>query len=124
MLWELIKWSPKRKYLDLLSNSLNLFFKKIYKDQFGEFVCEYWGLSPYHENKYSKFFDQFKFSGCVIRTEQTSLHAVVKRYVKRFQPILDPSSDQELISSLQIKRKIMALRIKNTCDCPKQLLKI
>ena len=27
-LWELTKWSPKRKYLDLLSNSLNLFFKE------------------------------------------------------------------------------------------------
>ena len=37
-LWELIKWSPKRKYFDLLSNSLNSFFKEIYRDQFGEFV--------------------------------------------------------------------------------------
>ena len=29
---------------DLLSNSLNSFFKEIYRDQFGEFVCGYWGL--------------------------------------------------------------------------------
>ena len=42
-LWELIKWSPKRKWFDLWSNSLNSFFKEIYRDQFGEFVCGYWG---------------------------------------------------------------------------------
>ena len=30
-LWELIKWSPKRKCYDLLSNSLNLFFKEMYR---------------------------------------------------------------------------------------------
>ena len=41
---ELIRWSPKRKCLDLLSNSLNSFFKEMYRDQFGEFVCGYWGL--------------------------------------------------------------------------------
>ena len=44
-LWELIKWSPKRKCFDLLSNFLNSFFKEIYRDQFGEFVCGYWGLN-------------------------------------------------------------------------------
>ena len=33
-----------KKGLDLLSNSLNSFFKEIYGDQFGEFVCGYWGL--------------------------------------------------------------------------------
>ena len=43
-LWELIKWSPKKKCLDLLSNSLNSFFKEMYGDQFGELVCGYWGL--------------------------------------------------------------------------------
>ena len=43
-LWELIKWSANRKCFDLLSNSLNSFFKEIYRDQFGEFVCGYWGL--------------------------------------------------------------------------------
>ena len=43
-LWELIKWSHKRKCLDLLSNSLHSFFKEMYRDQFGEFVCVYWGL--------------------------------------------------------------------------------
>ena len=43
-LWELIKWSLKRKCLDLLSNSLNTFSRKIYGDQSGEFVCVYWGL--------------------------------------------------------------------------------
>ena len=40
-LWELIKWSPKRKYFDLLSNSLNSFFKEMYRDQFGEFVLQW-----------------------------------------------------------------------------------
>ena len=49
-LWEFIKWSPKRKYLDLLSNSLNSFFKEMYRDQFGEFVCGYWDLKGYTDN--------------------------------------------------------------------------
>ena len=38
------KMITKRKFLDLLSTSLNTFFKKIYRDQFGEFVRGYWGL--------------------------------------------------------------------------------
>ena len=29
---------------DLLTNSLNTFFKEMYRDQFGEFVFVYWGL--------------------------------------------------------------------------------
>ena len=37
---------------DLLTNSLNSFFKEMYGDQFGEFVCGYWGL---------KGFSPFKF---------------------------------------------------------------
>ena len=32
------------KCFDLLSNSISLFFKEIYRDQFGELVCGYWGL--------------------------------------------------------------------------------
>ena len=46
-LWESIKWSLKRKYFDLLSNSLNSLFKEMYRDQFGEFVFGYWGLKGY-----------------------------------------------------------------------------
>ena len=38
------KMKKKKKCLDLLSNSLNTFFKKMYRNQFGEFVCGYWGL--------------------------------------------------------------------------------
>ena len=34
-LWDLIKWSPQRKCVDLLSNSPNYFFKEVYGDQFG-----------------------------------------------------------------------------------------
>ena len=49
-LWELIKWSPKRKCFDLLSNSLNSFFKEICRDQFGEFVFRYWGLKVNNED--------------------------------------------------------------------------
>ena len=45
--WESIKWSPKRKCFDLLSNSLNLFFKEMHRDQFGEFAGGYWGLKGY-----------------------------------------------------------------------------
>ena len=46
-LWQLIKWSSKRKCLDLLWNSLNTFFKEVYRDQFGEFVCGYWDLEGF-----------------------------------------------------------------------------
>ena len=31
----------------IFSNSLNKFFKEMYGDQFGEFVCGYWGLKGY-----------------------------------------------------------------------------
>ena len=59
-LWELTKWSPKRKLLDLLSNSLSSFFKETYRDQFGEFVCRYWGLrvklDPYYTYPLSSSF--------------------------------------------------------------------
>ena len=35
----------KRGFSDLLSISPNLFCKEMYRDQFGEFVCGYWGLN-------------------------------------------------------------------------------
>ena len=38
------KMITKKKCLDLLSNSLNTFSKKMYRNQFGEFVCGYSGL--------------------------------------------------------------------------------
>ena len=38
-----MKWSLKRKWFDLLSNSLNFPFKEIYRDQVGELVCGFWG---------------------------------------------------------------------------------
>ena len=38
------KMITKKKCLDLLSNSLHTFSKKMYRNQFGEFVCGYWGL--------------------------------------------------------------------------------
>ena len=38
------KMITKRKYFDLLSNSLNSFFKEIYRDRLGEFVFGYWDL--------------------------------------------------------------------------------
>ena len=47
-LWELIKWSPERKCFNLLSNSLNSFFKEMYRDQFGEFVHVHWSLKGWH----------------------------------------------------------------------------
>ena len=43
MLWELIKWSPYVKSFDLQTNSLNQFFKEMYVDLAGEFVCGYCG---------------------------------------------------------------------------------
>ena len=41
---KIITYEEIRKYFDLLSNSLNSFIKEMYRDQFGEFVCGYWGL--------------------------------------------------------------------------------
>ena len=38
------KMITKRKIFDLLSHSLNQFFKEMFGDQSGEFVCGYWGL--------------------------------------------------------------------------------
>ena len=34
----------KGKCFDLYSKSLNLFFKEVYGDQSGDFVCGYWGF--------------------------------------------------------------------------------
>ena len=42
--WESMKWSPKGKCFDLLSNFLISFFNKMYGEQTGEFVSGYWGL--------------------------------------------------------------------------------
>ena len=41
---ENLKKSLEGKCFDLLSNSLNVFFIEMYRDQFGKFVCECWGL--------------------------------------------------------------------------------
>ena len=41
---KIITYEEIRKYFDLLANSLNSFIKEMYRDQFGEFVCGYWGL--------------------------------------------------------------------------------
>ena len=38
------KMITMRKIFDLSSNSLNQVFKEMHRDQFGEFVCAYWGL--------------------------------------------------------------------------------
>ena len=40
--WESMKWSPKGKCFDLLSNFLISFFNKMYGEQTGEFVSGYW----------------------------------------------------------------------------------
>ena len=38
------KMITKGKCFDLLSDSLYSFCEEMYRDQFGEFVCGYWGL--------------------------------------------------------------------------------
>ena len=38
------KMITKGKCFDLLSNPLNSLCKEMYRDQFGELVCGYWGL--------------------------------------------------------------------------------
>ena len=45
------KMITKRKIFDLSSNSLNWFYKEMYKDQSGEFVCGYWGLKGWKSVK-------------------------------------------------------------------------
>ena len=42
------KMITKRKILDLLIKFSNLFFKEMYRDRSGEFVCGYWGLKGKH----------------------------------------------------------------------------
>ena len=39
-----------RVKMPFFSNSLNSFFKEIYGDQFGEFVCGHWGLKGEEKN--------------------------------------------------------------------------
>ena len=36
--------TKEKKCFDLLFNSLNYFFKEMYEDQYGEFICGYRGL--------------------------------------------------------------------------------
>ena len=42
-----MKCSPKRNCFDPLTNSFHLFFKEMYRDQCGEFVCECQGLKVF-----------------------------------------------------------------------------
>ena len=44
MIMRVDKMITKKKCFDLLSNSLNYFFKEMYEGQYGEFICGYWGL--------------------------------------------------------------------------------
>ena len=44
MIMRVNKMITKEKCFDLLSNSLNYFFKEMYEGQYGEFICGYWGL--------------------------------------------------------------------------------
>ena len=48
------KMISNRKIFDLLPNSLNYFFKKMYGDQFGEFVCWILGLKGLNMIDYTK----------------------------------------------------------------------
>ena len=44
MIMRVNKMITKEKCFDLLSNSLNYFFKEMYEGQYGEFICRYRGL--------------------------------------------------------------------------------
>ena len=46
------KMTSKEKCLDLLSDSLETLIKKMYRDQFGEFVCGYRGLKGQQKTTY------------------------------------------------------------------------
>ena len=50
LLMRINKMITKRKIFDLLPNSLNQFFKEMYGDQFGEFVCVYWDFKGKKRN--------------------------------------------------------------------------
>lgn len=43
-LWELMKWSPRGKRFDFLTNSLNVLIKRNVCRSTGKFVCGYFGL--------------------------------------------------------------------------------
>ena len=45
MVMRINKMITKEKMVGRLSNSLYLFFMEMYRDQFREFVCGYWGLT-------------------------------------------------------------------------------
>ena len=49
------KMISTRKIFDLLPNSLKEFFKEMYGDQFGEFVCGYCELRVEHAMPYMTF---------------------------------------------------------------------
>ena len=65
-LWELRNWSPKGKCSDLLWNSHNLFFMKMDRDRFGEFVSGYWVLkgSYWLTLWFCSSTEPFKISSC------------------------------------------------------------
>ena len=63
-----MKRPPKRKCFDLLSNSPNWFLKVMYGNQFGELVCEYWGLKDT-----KKIFAQGKIKWKKIHARQLTL---------------------------------------------------
>ena len=58
-MWELIKWSAKRKYFDLLLNSLIFFFLETYEDESGEGGGVVWISSD--REMIEEFFGEEKF---------------------------------------------------------------
>ena len=96
------KWSPKRKYLDLLLNSLNWFLKEMYGDQFGEFVCWYWDLKGYRVHSFRWIWIKICDPILMVMINQRNQSRTL-RYLWCLNP-LSPNSDQHQFSPNNIHR--------------------
>ena len=96
------KWSPKRKYLDLLLNSLNWFLKEMYGDQFGEFVCWYWDLKGYRVHSFGWMWIKIYDPILMVVMNQRN-RSRTHQYLWFLNP-LSPSSDQHQFSPNDIHR--------------------
>ena len=96
-LWELMKWSLKRKCFDLLSNSLNSLCKEIYRDQFGELVCGFWGFKGLIQIGllWQLVTGNWAFSPCHIKNlVKPQLERSVKQH--RYPNVLGPQWTQQI----------------------------
>ena len=96
------KWSPKRKYLDLLLNSLDWCLKEMYGDQFGESVCWYLDLKGYRVHSFGWIWIKIYDSILMVMMNQRN-QSRTHRYLWYLNP-LSPNSDQHQFSPNNMHR--------------------